>query len=371
MSPFPTTPRPDHGHRGSSFAVAAIAAAVLVIATSAVVAGCSSSSSDSSSSAGPGSSGSAPKELRIAYQLVPNGDLIVKDQGWLEKALPDTTVKWVKYGSSADVNKAIAAGSADIGMVDSISVSAGLSKPMDIQYRVPWIYDVIGAAEALVVKNDAGIADLDGLAGKRIGTPAGSTANYSLLAALELNGIDANEVTIVDLQPQDILTAWRAGDIDAAYVGYPTLAELEKDGTVLATSADMVEEGRSTSHLAVMTNAFASQHPAAVQTWVDQQNRAARLYASDPQAAADAVGRQLGISGSEALAQMKGLILPDAARQTQADELGLPDAPGLLADDLQSAAQFLKTQGAIGSVPSLSSLQAAIASKYVAKAAGK
>ena len=93
---------------------------------------------------------------------------------------------------------------------------------------MPWIYDVIGTAESLVVKNDSGVTDFAGLVGKKVGTPFGSTAHYSLLAALELAGVDPTKVKIIDLQPPDILAAWQRGDIDAAYVWNPTLAELRK-----------------------------------------------------------------------------------------------------------------------------------------------
>ena len=129
----------------------------------------------------------APAELRIGYQLIPNGDLIVKDQGWLEEALPDTEIKWVKFDSGADVNTAMIAGSIDIGLVGSSPVAAGLSKPHEIPYKVPWIYDVIGAAESLVATKDSGVTDVAGLVGKKVGTPFGSTAHYSALAALELD----------------------------------------------------------------------------------------------------------------------------------------------------------------------------------------
>ena len=51
--------------------------------------------------------------------------------------------------------------------------------------------------------------------------------------------------------------------------------------------------------------------------------------------------------------------------------VGIPGAPGLLADDLRSAAQFLKEQGDVASVPTLSHFRAALANQYVAQAAGK
>jgi taurine transport system substrate-binding protein len=356
------------GQRATAVSVALLAL-LLVAALAIVVSGCGSSSS-SSSSASPTAAG-APKEIRIAYQLIPNGDLIVKDQGWLEAAFPGTTIKWVKFDSGADVNTAIIGGSVDIGLAGSSPVAAGLSSPMNIAYKVPWIHDVIGAAESLVVKNSAGVTDIKGLAGKKVGTPFGSTAHYSLLAALELNGVDPATVKIIDLQPPDILAAWQRGDIDGAYVWNPTLAELKKDGTTLITSEELAKQGKLTADLAVVTNAFADQYPDAVQTWVDQQDKAVKMYKSDPQAAADAVGRQLNISGADALAQMKDLILLDASEQAGADYLGTPAAPGKLADNLESASQFLKSQGSVEAVPALSAFQAALGNQYVAKASGQ
>jgi taurine transport system substrate-binding protein len=350
---------------------ATMAALVAVVAAMALAAGCGSSSSSSSASPSSSAAAGAPSELRIGYQLIPNGDLIVKDQKWLEAALPNTKITWIKFDSGADVNTAMIAGSLDIGLAGSSPVAAGLSQPMSIQYKVPWIFDVIGAAESLVVKKSSGITSISGLVGKKVGTPFGSTSHYSLLAALELNGVDPAKVKIIDLQPPDILAAWQRGDIDAAYVWNPTLASLKKDGTVLITSADLAKKGKLTADLAVVTNAFADKYPAAVQTWVDQENKAVQLYTSDPASASAAVGRQLNISAADALSQMKDLILLDATQQAGADYLGTPGAPGKLADNLMSAADFLKTQGSVQGVPPLSAYQAALANQFVAKAAGK
>jgi len=314
--------------------------------------------------------GSAPEKLRIGYQLVPNGDLIVKDQAWLEKELPDTEIEWIKFDSGADVNTAMIAGSIDIGLCGSSPVAAGLSDPLNIAYKVPWIYDVIGTAESLIATNDSGVTDVAGLVGKTVGTPFGSTAHYSLLAALDIAGVDATKVKTVDLQPPDILAAWERGDIDAAYVWNPTLAELRSSGTVLATSEELAGQGRLTADLAVVTTAFADAWPDAMQTWLDMQHNAVTLYKEDPQAAGDAVGRQLNITAEEALAQMKELILLDATEQAGADYLGTPDAPGALAENLLSAAEFLKSQGSVEGVKTLEDYQAGLANSFVANTAG-
>lgn len=300
---------------------------------------------------------SAPAELRIGYQLIPNGDLIVKDLGWLEAALPNTKITWSKFDSGGDVNTAIAAGSLDIGLAGSSPVARGFAKPLSLPYQVPWIFDVIGENEALVVRNGSGVTALNGLAGKKIATPFSSTSHYSLLAALADAGVPANAVQIIDLEPPDIQAAWARGDIDAAYVWTPVLAELQKTGKTLVTSRDLAAKGKVTADLAVVTTAFSQQYPKAVSTWLQQQDRAVKLARSDKNAAATAIGHQLNLSPDEAARQLAQLVLLDAGEQAGAQYLGAPGRPGGLAANLHSAAEFLVGQGKLEQAPDLATYQ--------------
>jgi taurine transport system substrate-binding protein len=334
----------------------------LLIASLALTA-CGSSSDESNSTASGGSS-SAPTTLKLGYQLIPNGDAIVKAEGYLEEALPDTEVKWVKFDSGADVNTAIAGGSIDIGLAGSSPVTTGIATGLD--YRVPWIFDVIGEAESLVVSAESGITDLAGLEGKKIATPVASTAHYSLLAAVEDAGVDPESIQVVDLEPEAILAAWTRGDIDGAYIWNPTLAELIADGgTVLATSAELAEKGKVTADLAVVRTEFADQYPDAVQAWVDAQNRAVELYNSDPETASAAIAAELSITPAEALEQTKGLKFLTAAEQASSEYLG-----GGLAGNLESAAQFLASLGELPSVPPEQKFAAALAPQFVQGVSG-
>src|SRR6188474_1211377 len=136
-----------------------------------------------------------PDTITIGYQLIPNGDLIVKHEGWLEEAFgDDVEVEWQLFDSGGAVNEAFIAGGIDIGLAGSSPVSRGISN--GIEYQVPWIHDVIGDAEALVVRDDLGVADVAGLEGLTIATPFASTAHYSLLAALQDAGLDPADVDI-------------------------------------------------------------------------------------------------------------------------------------------------------------------------------
>ena len=72
--------------------LAAVAVATLALA------GCSVDHSGSDDS---------KQTIRIGYQTFPSGDLIVKNNKWLEEALPEYNIKWIKFDSGADVNTAI------------------------------------------------------------------------------------------------------------------------------------------------------------------------------------------------------------------------------------------------------------------------
>ncbi len=318
-----------------------------------------------------GSASGAPSELRIAYQLIPNGDVIVKNKKWLEEALPDTEITWTKFDSGGDVNTAIVAGSIDIGLVGSSPATRGLSAPLNIPYQVTWIHDVIGNAESLVATTKSGVADVAGLKGKKIGTPFASTAHYSLEAALNKADLSTSDVTLVDLQPPDILAAWQRGDIDAAYVWDPTLSELKKSGVVLTTSSQIAADGNPTYDLAVVTKDFATKYPEALKTWLKQEDRAVELLTTDQAAGAEAIGAELNLGPDEVKAQLAGLSYVRGTKQVSQQFFGTPAQPGDFAASLQHAAEFLKGQGAIDSVPELSVLQAGIAVQPLADVFGQ
>ncbi len=286
----------------------------------------------------------AKQTIRIAYQTFPSGDLIVKNNKWLEQALPDYNIKWTKFDSGADVNTAFIAKQVDFGALGSSPVARGLSAPLNIAYSVAFILDVAGDNEALVARNGSGIETIADLKGKRVATPFASTAHYSLLAALALNGLSASDVQLIDLQPQAILAAWERGDIAAAYSWLPTLDQLQKNGKTLITSRELADRGKPTLDLAVVSNTFATDNPAVVDVWRQQQARALREIKDDPAAAAKAVAAEIGLSPDDVAQQLAKTVFLTPAQLVSPEWLGTDGAPGNLAANLQSASQFLAEQ---------------------------
>ncbi len=301
--------------------------------------------------------------IRIAYQSFPSGDLIVKNNKWLESALPDYNIKWTKFDSGADINTAFIAKELDFGAIGSSPVARGLSAPLNIPYQVAFVLDVAGDNEALVARNGTGINTIADLKGKRVATPFASTAHYSLLAALAQNGLSPADVQLIDLQPQAILAAWDRGDIAAAYTWLPTLDQLRKTGKDLITSRQLAKDGKPTLDLGVVSGEFAAAHPDVVDVWRQQEARALNVIKDDPAAAAKAIAAEIGLSPEDVAGQLKQGVYLTPQELTSNQWLGTDGKPGNIAANLESASQFLAEQKQIPAAAPLSTFQNAVYTK--------
>jgi len=302
-----------------------------------------------------------PASITIGFQVIPNDELLAKAQGWYEKEL-GVKVEFKQFDSGRDVNTAFASGSIDFGLVGSTPTAIGVSR--GLAYQVFWIHDLIGTAEALAVKNKAGINKLADLRGKKVAVPFGSTTHYSLLSALKLEGVSASEVTILDLQPPEIFAAWTRGDIDAAYVWQPTLGKLLGDGRVLTDSAVLASKGVVTADLGLVSSAFAKKYPDFVTKYVRVQDKAYQLFKAQPDAAGEALAKGLGTDAPEALSQARQLVWLSSKEQVASAYLGTSARKGDLAKTLKSTADFLVAQKLIDKAPDLSVFEAALAPQF-------
>lgn len=290
-----------------------------------------------------------------------NGDLIAQYEEWYTKEL-GVDVKLVTFDSGKDINSALASGSIDIGQEGTSPAAIAISSGIDIQ--VIWIGDIIGAAETLVAKDGSGINSLTDLVGKKVATPFASTAHYSLLNALKLEGIDEYSVTIIDMQTDKINAAWQTGDIDAAYVWYPVLAELLKDGTPIIDSYQLAQKGIVTADTNVVRREYAQSNPDVVSKFVELQLRANDIIHNESGKAAAEIAAELEISEEDAAEQITQFTYLDADEQIEYLD-------GSFAETLKDTADFLVEQKSISSAPDLDTFKSSVTSEFVKKAAGK
>ncbi|MDI3196264.1 ABC transporter substrate-binding protein [Pseudarthrobacter sp. AL07] len=284
---------------------------------------------------------------RIAYQHIPNGDLIVKDQRVLEACMPNAKITWNKYDSGGDVVQAFGSNSADLGLIGSSPATKALSAPLNIDMKVVWLHDVIGDAEALVAK-DTSVKSITALKGKTIAVPFSSTAHYSLLNALREAGLDsARDVKVINLSPDKMIGAWQSGEVDAAWVWDPTLTQLKAQGTVVTGSGETAKAGFPTFDAEGATSAFVAANPGFMDVWTRSQNYAVELINKDPKAAAVSVAVELGIAPGDVEKQFNGFKYLTAKEQSGPDYFG-----GKLATNLHKTAEFLHGEGEIAAVGS-------------------
>lgn len=290
----------------------------------------------------------ADEPVVIGYQTTVEPSKVPQAEGLYEAAL-GRPIEWRKFDSGADVIAAIASGDVDIGYVGSSPLAAAASRELPI--TTIFVAGLIGDAEALVVRDGAGIAKPEDLVGKKVAVPFVSTTHYSLLAALQHWNVDAATVEILNLRPPEIAAAWSRGDIDAAYVWDPALGAIKQSGTVLASSADVAQWGAPTFDAWIARTDLIDTAPAAVQAFVDVTGAAYQAYRADPAAwAADAgnVEKIVGLSGArpeDVPGLLAGYTLPTLEEQASSTLLG-----GGLVQAIAATAAFQKAQGNIPDV---------------------
>lgn len=301
--------------------------------------------------------------VQLAYQPIPNGDLVVRDEGWLEACLPSATIEWNQFASGAEVVQSFGSGTIDLGLIGSSPAVKVVSPPLNIDAQVVWIHDVIGDAESLVALGD--VEEIGDLAGGTIAVPYGSTAHLSLLNALDHAGLTAgSDVTLINLSPDAMLGAWEREEIDAAWVWNPTLEVLLETGTLVMSSEDTAAVGTRTYDLAAGTREFIEAEPEFMVMWTRLQDLAVQQIQDEPDWAAEAIGAQLGIDPAEAADQLVGYVYLTAAEQAGSDYFG-----GQLAEDLTLTADFLLAQQEIPAVAAPEDYLAAVYTEAIATVA--
>jgi len=285
-------------------------------------------------------------DFTVAYQTTVDPAKVAQADGAYEKAT-QSTINWRKFDGGAQVITAVASGDVQIGYVGSSPLAAAATHQLPVETFL--IATQIGAAEALVARNGAGINSPQDLVGKKIAVPFVSTGHYSLLAALKQWKIDPSTVTILNLDPPAIIAAWKRGDIDATYVWDPALGVAKESGKVLITSGELAKVGAPTFDAWIVRKDFATKHPEIVKAFAKVTLDAYADYRKDPkawlanQSNVDKLVKLSGAKAADIPLLLQGNVYPLAADQVTA--LGAPTTQAIT-----NTATFLKEQGKVDAV---------------------
>jgi sulfonate transport system substrate-binding protein len=213
-----------------------------------------------------------PNTLKLDYAYYAPTSLVVRDQKLIEKALPNTDVKWVFSQGSNRSLEYLNSGSVDFastaGLAAVLSRANGSPiKTVYIQSQPEWT--------ALLVAKDSKIKSLQDLKGKKIAATKGTDPFLFTLQALETVGLNKRDVQLVHLQHPDGKTALERKQVDA-WAGLDPLmasAQVQSGAKLLYRNVGF----NSYSVLSVKEN-FAKTSPEAIEA-VIQAYEQARVWA--------------------------------------------------------------------------------------------
>ncbi|WP_211261149.1 ABC transporter substrate-binding protein [Pseudonocardia acaciae] len=261
----------------------------------------------------------------------------VVDPSWAQVPVADRagyfsrhgiTVKVVNFPSGVEALQALAARQVDVTTAADVPTAATLTRSASLRIVADgsrW------AGSRIVAWRGTGIATVNDLAGRRIGTPLGTSAAYFAADTLSHNRINA---TLVQVAPQAMVTAATQRNVDAVSIFQPYQAQVV---AALGDDAVVLGGGSYTQHSLYLATdtAVAKKSPALSSFFAALKDASADLEAQSPDAvAAVSAATQLG----PALLTTVLSEFDFTVRQPQAD----------LAATLTTLGRWEKDQGAIG-----------------------
>ena len=212
------------------------------------------------------------KEINVSYVKSPFNlpSIVAKNRGMLEDAFSEKGIKvnFFEINSGAKQSEAMAAGSLDIGGVvnttsvilanangNNVEIVSGYSRPVEVF--------------ALVAGKD--IKSIKDLKGKKIAGPKGTVLHQMLASALESEGMNIDDVELIQMGLPQGAAALQAGSIDGALLAAGLLIHSVKAGGHVLFTAD----GYVKPILVIAArDDFKKNHPEAVETYIDVHKEA-------------------------------------------------------------------------------------------------
>ncbi|MBJ9954172.1 MULTISPECIES: taurine ABC transporter substrate-binding protein [unclassified Acinetobacter] len=288
------------------------------------------------------------RPIVIGYQTNIEPAKVAQADGVYDKVIGEK-LDWRLFNSGAEVLTALASGSVDIALIGSSPLGAAVANNLPIDVFL--ISTDLKSAEALVVRNGSGIHRPQDLIGKKVATPFASTSHYSLLGALQHWNIKTNQIRLLNLKPAEINAAWRRGDIDAAFVWSPALANIKKTGKVMTDAGQVGQWGSPTFEVWVARKDFAQKHPEVLSkfssvtlNYYDAYNRNKRHWTANS-AEVQKIAKITGVDAQDVPMLLAGADYPDRQAQLSPQYLG-----GRTTQNIANAVNFLKAQGLVKKV---------------------
>jgi NitT/TauT family transport system substrate-binding protein len=236
---------------------------------------------------------------------------IAKALGMWEKEGIEVETK--EFAAGPAEMEAFAAGELDVGYVGTPPATTGIARGIGVKIIAGVNYE----GSALVVRKESGIARIEDLKGKRIGTPLrGSIQDVMLREELRKNGIDPEkDLTLLEFPAlPDVVLALQKGEIDGfiAWAPMPAMAIVAGVGEVLLESKEMWE--MHPCCVLIASQKLIQENPSLVKKLLEIHLKAMGFIEENPEEAISLVARETGVSReviAESFKRIKFRARPD------------------------------------------------------------
>ena len=225
--------------------------------------------------------------------------LVAVANGLAAQALAPHDVQVRAFSAGPQLIEALLSGDVDIGYVGPSPAVNGFVKSRGEALRV--IAGASSGGTLFVARADANLRSPADLAGKRFATPQrGGTQDVALRHLARSSGLETSDkggpVTIIPMQNADILTVFRQGQIDGAWVPEPWATRLvqEAGATVWFDERTRWPEGRFATTHVVASKKFLDAHPDLVTAFLRAHVDATRFIVDKPAEAKAIANREIG-----------------------------------------------------------------------------
>ena len=328
-----------------------------------------------SNSGGTGSTDSnSPVTVHLGYfpNITHAIALVGVARGTFQQALGSDKLDASKtFNAGPALIEALLAGDIDIGYVGPNPAINGYVKSHGEALRI--IAGASSGGALFIVRPGANIQSPQDLNGKKLATPQkGGTQDVSLRHYLQVHGLKSSDqggnVEIIPTDNPNIITEFKTGQIDGAWVPEPWASRLilEGQGKVFVDERTLWPNNKFVTTNLIVRKDFLDQHPDIVKKFLQAHVETAQYINSNPQAAQKIVNDQLKKLTGKPLATK---VISQAFKNL--DITYDPLAPTLFksADDAYALGFLGSSKPDLNGILYLDPLNSVLASKGLAKVA--
>lgn len=298
-----------------------------------------------------GAKGSS-QTVTIGYENAPDPEAVAIEQHYFQKYL-HAKVKMIYFSSGPSALTDLASGKLDF-MTTLGNPPTASAIARGVPLKVVWAMERYTTGEGLVVRKGSHIHSLKDLKGKTVALVQGSTSPFELDTALQQQGISVSSVKQQNMTPPNMVSAWKSGRLNAAYVWVPFDTTMQASGGRMLMYDQNVYKSAPIFNLAVVNSSWASSNKKLVDEFVKAEDAGVKFFHQHPNQAYKDMGKLNNISAADAKAQTQGFSFTTLQQEVQPNRLGNASTvkSSLVTKSLTSAAKWLHQTGQISSIPS-------------------